>query len=289
MGLLAHWKIGNTPGDTMDGLPAVDSAAGGAGAHNGIYKLGTSRDSLLLPYGTDEYLSLGCSRSVDYGYIHTFSNVEDFQDLHGEMTVAAWIMRLEDGLWSNNMYVAACGNTGATSDDNYSFSVMAYGSKRLRFQWHYGTKTVVDVTSTTNILPDRQRPVHIGFVRYEVAAGFYGVRFYVDGALADTQDNGGAGWAAPTGGGLGLMYVGRTANGQPGTDFRLDSVRIYDSAEDGLIPGIASSGTPYWEPAGCNIAPSLSYVERIGTFPGTCYIGERSGRDEAGFHTGGMI
>jgi len=289
MAFLAHWKIGGGSGEVMDGQTAVDSAAGGSGSHSGTYKLSTSGGYILSPYGTDEYLSMNCSRYNDDGYIHTFSNLADLQGLHGEMTASLWVMKNHNYGWNDTLYLASCGNTGSTSADNFSFAISAEDPRRLRFLWHYGAKNLVSVYSANDILPVRTYPTHIAFVRYEISPGFYGVKFYVNGVLADTQNNGGAGWTAPTDGSSGVMYIGRDVSGMSDRDFHLDSLRIYDSAEEASISGIYNAELPYWEPGSYDITQSTTYYSIGSSIYEHYFMGKRSGRDNAGFFEGTNI
>ena len=117
MTLLGHWKIGDARGTGMDGQTAIDSAAGGSGDHNGIYKLSTSYDAVLSVPGYDEGLHLNLS-SGDYGYIHTFNNLADLR-LTGTMTVMFWFKRPYNYGVIDGMHIAGMGANSELQADNY--------------------------------------------------------------------------------------------------------------------------------------------------------------------------
>jgi len=302
MAFLAHWKIGGAPGDAMNGQAAVDSAAGGSGAHDGTYVLNALGGSLLKGFGTDEGLHLQASSYWNYGYIHNMANVADLR-LQGLMTVAAWFRKLDNYAVESGLYLANCGGSAGTQAENRQWTLEARAGGGLRMLWENGVGVNVDVQSISGILPVRTRWVHVAAVRYEVTPGFYGVRFYVDGVLADTQDNTGSGWAPPDGGGSSPVYIGRWAGGQPARGFAVDSVRLYDSDEGANLAAIVAAEAPAFQPVGQDVSPSLRLDGQGSQIVGgrdldpsltltgqghhlgrMVYTGERSGRPNAGFH-----
>jgi len=101
--------------------------------------------------------------------------------------------------------------------------------RQLQLSWLYGAGSLVEILSGGTPLP-LNGWVHVGVERYEVISGFWGAKFYVNGSLWSTQDNGGAGWPAPTGGSLAQMNLACSQTWHGGYELNYDSVRVYDAA-----------------------------------------------------------
>jgi len=221
MVLLAHWPLDD--GDYRPAPPtARDVAAGGSGSHAGTYTWGSGG---LRPTGVG-----GHHFESDDSYIDSIGNPSDLI-LLGSVTAVSW-------LWCDDYYhfgyenrnvVSCVAVDDATIATNDAFWLRNNAFK-LEFAWQYGAgQTQVTATTSTSVLP-YGKPSHVAAVRYQISPGFYGVKFYVDGILVDTQDNGGPGWAAPTGGSSCVPYVGYALTDNNRACY-LDSVRIYDSEE----------------------------------------------------------
>src|SRR4030042_1028319 len=224
MTFLAQWKKNDGPyqGATV----AADAEGGGSGSHDGVWTWGSyGQLNPGGPYGMHV-------RNQTGGYVSSIGNPADLR-LLGNITVAAWIHADDYYYWSdsNPRYIVNCTGTDDTQAQNDLWSLEVVGDRALRFRWENGVGVDVVVDSDDNILPI-QGWSHVIVVRYEVVAGKWGIRFYVDGSLASTKDNGGAGWDPPDGGGSSLPYVGRRGGSVSGTMWMYASVRIYDTAED---------------------------------------------------------
>lgn len=281
MTFLAHWKIGGGPGATMNGQPAVDSAAGGSGAHNGIYRVNTSES--ISPHGYDENLSLRCSFSSSDGIIDSFGNISDLQ-LTGTYSVMFWFMPLS---WlDNGMYVINIGNFGTAEANNNLIWIGCQMNGRIRVHWEYGAGAGITVDSTDPIITT-MKWYHIAVIRYPIAAN-YGVKFYVNGTLEDTQDNGGPGYTAATGGTNTVGYIGRTAEDDSSANYyKVDSIRIYDTDESANVSTIYSTESSYFS------APTIQVPQTIISTNRTALINEFArtgpkllleGNTNAGFH-----
>lgn len=236
MTLLAHWPID-------DGIyrpsPATvrDIAAGGSGAHDGEYNWGTYGG--LYPGGVGGRHFRADSSS----YVKNITNPSDLR-LLGSITIMLWA-------WVEDLYhwdygarrLVSCSVSDLGSEATNDCFLLRSSSYELLMSWQYSaSQTTVNVTSIVDILP-YSGPVHIAVVRYEISPGFYGVKFYLDGVLVDTQDNSGVGWPAPTGGGSCVPYIGRDVLTSSAAFF-IDSVRIYDSEEsDANILSVFDSET----------------------------------------------
>jgi len=240
MTFIAHWKIGGEPGSAMNGQAAVDSAAGGSGAHNGIYRVNTSES--IAPHGYDENLSLRCAFSNNDGIIDSFGNISDLQ-ITGTYSVMFWFTPTT---WlSNRMYVINIGASGSTEATNNLIWIGARSSGHMRAYWEHGAGTGVIVDSTDPIITTLKWH-HIAVVRYPISAN-YGVKFYVNGTLEDTQDNGGGGYTAASGGTSTVGYIGRSAEDSYSADYyKLDSIRVYDSDESSNVSSIYDTEKSYF-------------------------------------------
>jgi len=244
MTFLAHWKIEEGRGAGPNGQTAYDSAAGGSGDHNGVYKLDTGYSGVLASPGVGG-VHLQPVNLFDHGYIYNFNNIADLR-LTGVMTLMFWFRKPEGYAVVNGCVIADCGGNAETQAANRLWMVDTRDGRLIRMLWENGAGVDVSVISTA-IMPVRGRFVHVAVVRYEISPGFYGVRFYIDGSLADTQDNGGPGYAGPDGGSSSILYIGRYENGQPARVYCVDSVRVYDSDEGASVAGIYAAELPVFD------------------------------------------
>jgi hypothetical protein len=282
MTLLAHWKIGGAPGAYLNGQQATDAAGGGSGFHHGLYSLNVSSGGFLDPPGVDG-LGMRNRAYSSYGTIYSIANNADFIALKGDMTVMAWYRTDNSTYNQDTMYIASCGGSGETSDLNHQWLLEVRTGNALRLFWEYGAGVDAAVQSANDILPVRTWYTHVAAVRYEIVPGFYGVRFYVNGVLVDTQTNGGAGYAAPTDGSNSPTYVGRSGDSQATQTFYIDSVRVYDTTEDAIIPGIYAAEAPFYALEAHDISPSFTRTTRGFVNYVSTFSGERNGRTGAGF------
>lgn len=223
MTLLAHWKMG----DGRAGGPSVakDAAAGGSGAHDGTYNLTSTYVFPGGPYGGHLY------STYQGGYIYNILNPADLRIL-GELTISAWVHHWDEYLgWQTGVhYVCVCHKSAwSTEADNNPWYFCVY-NQALYLSWQYGSvPTGVAVQSTVEL---KGKWSHVAVKRYEISPGYYGVKFYIDGQLVETMDNGGPGWPGPTGGGNALPFMGRNeANLQAYyVHYHSTSIRIYDEA-----------------------------------------------------------
>jgi hypothetical protein len=294
MVLLAHWPID----DGYSNQPTVtrDAAGGGSGAHDGVPQLDTS-EAKYQPGGVGGQHLFHQGNSLD-GTVSSIANPADFQ-LFGALTLSAWVAPDTYYFWGGGEhYIVSCSgpNSGLQADNNlFDFRVGA--GRFLKLQWQNGLGVNVVVTSTSNILPYHSGWSHVAAERYEVTPGFWGVRFYVNGALADTQDNGGAGWLPPDGGANALPYIARL-NHDDGAVYRdnyYDSVRVYDTAigQSAIAADVAAdiaAGQPGPSGDGCVIKsdwPAHPLAPELVGVPGDHYAqipsGPDSPRDNAGW------
>lgn len=235
MTLLAHWPIDDGL-DRPSPATARDVAAGGSGAHDGTYVWGTS--SRLWAGG----YSVGAGRSgkflySKYAYISSLANAADLR-LLGDMTIAGWFwvdfIEVSSGFheWNDGVRkLVSCSVANDASEATNDCYDLRNNNHKLEFSWQFGAGQTVVTVQSADILP-YVGLAHIAAVRYEVTTGFYGVKFYINGVLADTQDNGGSGWAAPSGGGSCTPQLLRDSSGINSKILLVDSIRIYDSAEN---------------------------------------------------------
>lgn len=296
MTLIAHWPLAGAPGDSEDGQAAPDIAAGGSGAHDGIFEVSASEP--LKPWGSGN-THLFCNE-LSSGYVHTFSNLADLRGLQGTMTVACWRKKYQSATGTDYGYLASCGGGDETQAANYQWQFRSRINGALELFWENGLGVDVLTASITGLLPNNGGWHHVAAVRYQISPGFYGVKYFVDGVLADTQDNGGGGFPGPDGGSASVFYIGRNTNAQPpgNTDYGVDSVRVYDTDESANISSIYASEIVDHEPVprvspieSGAIAGTLGSVRQVS--PGLygvpaevalqVFQGERSGRENAGF------
>lgn len=302
MTFLAHWKISGTPGASMNGQAAVDSAAGGSGAHDGVYRL-TDVEALGV-VGYDENLSLQGSISTTDGIIDSIANVSDLQ-LTGTYSVMAWFLPVN--ILNNDMYIFNVGGSGETLATNHLIWIEVLSNGAIRVLWEYGAGTNVDISSTSGII-SAIRWHHIAVIRYPIAAN-YGVKFYIDGVLVDTKDNGGPGYTPAAGGTSATAYIGRTADDSGAADhYRVDSIRVYDTDESANVinvytteknsfttnftfqsnvPTITNDARNPNYLGLANALPTVNRDERKSSHAGFAYTGPKlllEGNVNAGFH-----
>lgn len=285
MTLLSHWKLGD---GRYNPSTAIDAAAGGSGAHDGSYSWGASpAGGALFPGGVD---GSHLYSAYNGGYIDSIGNPADLR-LLGGMTIMLWLHH-----WDANQYWGYAGNRFICNCTSYPWTAEADNTPwdvyvshvnvgRPYFRWDYGTSPT-SVWIQCAVDPPA-RWYHLAIKRYEISAGYYGVKFYYDGVLVDTQDNGGPGWPAPTGGGNAIPYIGRRddANNTYYCHYFLDSIRIYDSEEsDAAIEAVHDAEEPlvrsdveFW-PVSEPVGVSDKYIARE--------EGPFSSREGAGFTEG---
>lgn len=235
MVLLAHWPIDD---GYLDG-PTVtrDIAGGGSGAHDGEpMNLSSSYDyANYRPGGVGGHHIHKRGNSYD-GAIRAIANPSDFH-LFGELAVSAWICPDDYYHWYTHVRVIACcdgDHTTGLEADNTIWDFRTNGSatngRGLSLRWQYGAGVEVRVHSIAIPSWPIQGWFHVAAERYEVTPGFWGVRFYLNGAQVDDQNNGGLGWAPPTGGANALPFIARRYASPGGyREWFYDSVRVYDA------------------------------------------------------------
>lgn len=237
----------------MNGQTAVDSAAGGSGAHNGTYRVTTTES--ITPTGYDEKQSLRCSLSTSDGIIDSFANISDLQ-LTGTYSVMFWFM--PRNAIGNGMYVFSVGGTTEDQAENILIHIEGRSTGAFRVFWEYGSGSNVDISSATGLI-SAIRWYHVAVIRYPIAAN-YGVKFYINGVLADTQDNGGTGYTAADGGTNGLGYIGRTPGDSSAFNYyNVDSIRVYDTDESPNVNVVYTLESPSFNYATpfVDVAPEL--------------------------------
>lgn len=235
MTLLAHWPIDDGL-DRPTPATARDVAAGGSGAHDGTYTWGTYSELWAGGYTPDSN-RVGAFLYSHYAYIDSIANPADLR-LLGEMTISGWFWvdfhAIANGFheWDDGVRkFVTCGAADDASEATNDCFDLRNNARKVEFGWQFGAGQTQVTVQSADILP-WIGPVHIAAVRYEVSVGFYGVKFYIDGVLVDTQDNTGSGWAGPTGGGSCLPRLLRDAAGINNRILMADSIRIYDTAEN---------------------------------------------------------
>ena len=263
MAFLAHWKIDEGIGGNP--TTAIDDQGGGSGQHDGTYDLPWGSAGLFPGGIGGKHLHLYSSGASARGYIGSIGNPSDFR-LLGIVSAMLWFH--PDTYYgmtaaSDLKYLIGC--TGADdvgAAENDLWSVEAYFPNLLRVQWETAPGVRVTVTSNNDIYPENGW-MHLAIVRYEVVANKWGIKFYVNGALADTQDNAGAGWNPPVGGGSTLPLVGKAVSAYSPRSFNLDSVRVYDDEQSvAQILAIYNAEKPLFEglPAADLSLPSRNLV-----------------------------
>jgi hypothetical protein len=227
MALLAHWTMNDSR--ARSGSVAVDVAAGGSGSHSGTYGWGSSDgQGCILPGG-------GLLSTYQAGNVHSMGNLSDLNQLHGSATFMFWIQTQQDNGWyPGNRYIANCSvATWASEADNRAWYIaFASNDRKPGINWQYGA-TPTNVTLYSSVpLPAHGR-THVAIVRFQTTPGYFGVKWYYNGVLVDTQDNGGAGWPEATGGSNCQCFIGRNGAGLNAyyAHYILEDVRVYDSEE----------------------------------------------------------
>lgn len=280
MTLLAQWDL--TEGPYQEPTTAIDSAGGGSGSHDGTYVWGTSihigykRPGGLGPW----YFESGNGR------IDPFSNNSDFL-LYAEMTVMAWFIKPEDDTW-DWFPIICCGGDPAGADYNYPWCMDFRGvTDQVSFRWESSEGTWQDPRmSSGNVNPIGWN--HLVAARYVVTGSNLGVRFYLNGALVNTDDNGGSGYPPPTGGSLSTLFIAQYASLSNANRPGLAGIRVYDNelnlsqiqaVYNAEIQDIEEGPTPFILPArdetrGTTGAPIYEPV----------HMGRRTNRVRAGFY-----
>jgi hypothetical protein len=241
MAFLAHFKFADAP--AQNATTALDSEGGGTGSHSGTYSFTSPvSNGSIMPGGIEgRHVRI---QNADSGSVTSLGNIADLR-ITGEMTVAFWYYTEDTDSWHPIIEINGINETQA---ENKLFAVNRESTGRLSMKWENGAGVDVDVNSINNIVIDFDRWLHCAVVR-EANGGNFNVKFYVNGVLVDTQDNGGSGYAGPDGGGNSLGFIGRDqASTEPVGTFRFDSLRIYNSAENATtILGIYNSELAEWE------------------------------------------
>jgi len=230
MTLLAHWKLDEDRG--IGTTTCLDSAGGGSGSHDGTYTMGSNEGGgALFPGGVG-----GSHLYSTYqgGVVRSIANPSDF-NLHGSLTIEFWLHHWDEyTYWNGTARIMSSYFTPwATEADNYPWYIWTTNAQQGApiLSWQYGSSgTVVNVSCSVSPEP---MWTHIAIKRYEITPGYYGVKFYYNGVLVDTQDNSGVGWPAPTGGANCIPAFGGRYDSFTSyyVHFFLDSVRIYDDEQ----------------------------------------------------------
>jgi len=228
MTLLAHWKLNDRPIRDAHGGVAYDS--GSAGRYSGVYTF-ISSGGLFSGGAYGRYFYASSHWTGGISKVHTWSNIAELR-LQDEMTISAWVhpqlsWDTSYGFYSENIVGVIGVDETEVENDPWRLSIDA-ASLRMSFMWEHGLGTDVIVYSSNNILA-RLGWIHIVAVRYLVAPGMYGIRYYQDGVLFSTHDNGGVGYSPPTGGGNSLGSIGPIISGVT-TMNSISSVRVYNHA-----------------------------------------------------------
>lgn len=251
MALLAHWKTNEHV--HTGATTAVDSAAGGSGAHNGTYSHAGVPSVLGGLSGGGPYGRHVRGDVLGYGSIGSIAFPADFRIL-GEVSAACWIRPTyppnSSGTWSK--YLVNCSGTDETSAQNDLWSFEQINGLALRMRWENGSGVDVNVDSGAGTIP--LGPVgdwcHVAAVRYAIGGNF-GVRFYVNGALVANNNNGGPGFGAPTGGASSVPRVHQLGTTVEQYGHAYASVRVWNSAEnDASILAVYNAEKDWWTPLG---------------------------------------
>lgn len=260
MTFVAHWKVNE--GSLLSPTTAIDSAAGLSGSHNGTY------DHYSLSYGKFESGGVG-GRNVHIissgrSSIGSIGNPTDFH-ISTDLTVMFWFyMDLYGGNYTRKV-VNCTGVNNSSADENDWWKIELTGTTLLptfRMVWQTGVGSNTTVTADYNTFPSNGFYL-ASIVRYEVTTNKYGVKFYANGSLVNTKDNGGIGWDPPVGGVNALPYVGRDGYGVSQSYFAYDSVRVYDEElNESQIDEIYQEENQYYE--GMPVVESGLYSSRSG-------------------------
>lgn len=288
MTLLAHWPFDD--GHNNYPTTARDAAAGGSGSHEGTYTLsGTDYNwyGRLTPGGVGGRVVVNQAGSAN-GTVTAIQNPADLR-LLGALTVMAWLHADDYYYWYEPTKVVNVTGIDETEAENDLWALEVAGVGRaVRLRWERSTGVDVAALSTTGLMW-LQGWTHVAVERYEVVAGKWGCRFYRDGQLFSTDDNGGAGYDPPTGGGNSLPYIGRDGAGQTTRQFVYDSIRVYDTAiGQASIQAVYDAEKANFDdrPTKDDWAPSgpLSRTEGAGRLYQVIESGPNSTRQNAGWH-----
>jgi hypothetical protein len=284
MAQLLRFNFNEYPGHNA--TTAVDLIAGGSGSHSGTYTWGsTFNDGQLEPGGLGgRYVRIAHN---DSGSITTLGNISDLR-ITGEMTLMFWYYGEWAGVDSWHPIMEVNG-TDETQPENKLFAVSRESNGRLSMRWEHSAGTDVDVYSSNDIMENSYKWYHCAVVR-ELNGANYNVLFYINGTLADTQNNGGSGYTGPDGGGNSLAFIGRNeASTEPLSDFSIDSLRLYNSAENSTsISSVYSTeyaeleAFPYRDGT-----TTITYLPNKGTEYLNVPMGTRAARENSGFYLSG--
>jgi hypothetical protein len=279
MVLLAQWDLDEGP--YQEPTTAVDSAGGGSGSHDGTYVWGSS---IWIGYKSAGGLGPWCFESGN-GRIDPFLNNADFL-LYGAMTAMAWFMKPPDDTWD---YFPIMCFQGATvgADYNSLFTMDFRGvTDQLSFRW----ESAEDVWQDPRMSSGNVNPIgwnHLVAVRYVASGQNLGVRFYLNGALVNVDDNAGAGYPPPTGGLLSTLFIAQYASLSNANRPRLAGIRVYDDEQSlAQIQAVYNAELPLIEAATAEGIIGKPFTRPI---PGErvyspAYMGRRTERFQAGFH-----
>ncbi len=288
MTFLAHWKCDE--GSGIEATVAIDSEGNGSGSHNGTYGYSTTSDN----YGSlssggvgGKHLHTTRNASGYGGAIININNPADFR-LVGTFTAMFWFCDDYYRVITYGRYFIGCtGAEDTTIAENDLWQVRHASHRAIAVYWETSPGVRTTVTSVTGICKKNGWD-HFAVVRYEVTAGMWGIKFYVNGVLADTQDNTGAGWSPPTGGTNSLPYVCRNGGSINNDESEIDSIRVYDTEENAAtILAVYDAEKQYFEGLGVDDTIELGMVRSLPDEAEYQVIdtGPNSDRINAGFST----
>jgi hypothetical protein len=279
MVLVAHWKFNEEVG--QEAVTAVDVAGGLSGSHSGTYSWHATFDNgYLSPGGIGDrhcYINQNDSGSVD-----SLGNISDLR-LDDELTVMFWYYSEGVDTWHPIIDIDGVDETQA---ENRLFAVSRESSYELSMEWEHTAGVDVNVVSTGNIVDGTNQWYHCAVVRIANGAN-YDVLFYVNGVLADTQDNGGGGYVGPDGGGNALGFIGRNqASTEPTGAFRIDSLRVYNTPETvTTIADIYTTELAERETLGnIDATPTQELIEGAGMPYPSLFSGPKNPRPNSGYN-----
>lgn len=272
MSLIAHWPIDY--GTSRDTTNVRDIAEGGSGNHDGGFTFGYY--SYWMPGGVGNR-NIGPVSQYG-GWTTVTNNADDFR-VTGEMSIAMWAACDQYSGWNDQITLASCSHDNDGTPANNSLWAFNVYQRKLRFMWWDGVSAWT-IVSTTDVVTSRQGFQHFAAVRYEISAGYYGVKFYVDGVMVEDVDNGGAGFAGPTNGENAIMYIGRRKDfvNTYQSDLWYDSVYFYNLAvADTVIADIYAEEFPQVHPELSAWEPKIQDPEE--TAEGSIYIVQEIDQD----------
>jgi len=275
MVLLAQWNLDEGPEDVP--TTAIDSAAGGSGSHDGTYTLGGKVAGGLGPW----HLTAASSN-----YVTSFLNDADLH-LLGEMTVMCWYMKPGNDYWGGGSSALAMVGSGSSGSENYNYNYLFdfNGGEDFVLRWESAEGVWHVPASGTGILSPWGWN-HVAAARYDIA-GNLGVKFYVDGQLVMTDDNGGPGYSPPTNGTLSEMMIGRYGGNANTLMAHMCELRIYDEERSqAQIEAVYDAGLPSIEGSivGAEIPKGFERATPHANIYAPRHMGLRNLRDNSGFH-----